>query len=573
MWIQIKRLLTELKPYKTSTIFMVLAGVAMSLAQWQLAVQLKDVFDALDAKSTIDIMALPKKILAISFVMAVGRYFHLSIMNYNADRVVTKLRNDLQMKFMSLSQNFHNSYLTGSGGMISRILTDVVIIQHGMRLFADFFTQPLSFILLIGTLFYRDWKLTLIILLFLPLVVAFARQIGKSLRKYGHGGQEILEKLSSLIKESLDGVKVIQSYGLESEMNRKFHVIADEYLANRKKMHTRGEAASPVTEFISTSVVMVIFTYIGLEISKGQASLGDFGSYLGALFLLQAPIKKIQESFVKLQETVVALERVYSIVDNEYQVPEWVDTVPFPEIWSSIDFKNVGFSYRNTPVLANINLTIKKGEIVAIVGESGSGKSTLVNLLQRFFDPNEGEVVIEGVDIKKMSLIDLRKHIGLVTQDVFLFNESIAKNIHNGDLSKDASGVVLASVMANAHGFITSMPHGFDSPVGDRGSLLSGGERQRVSIARALFKNAPILILDEATSALDTASEIEVQKGLDTLMQGKTTIVIAHRLSTVLHADKIVVMKKGRIIEIGNHSQLMAQKGEYSRYIGLQNLK
>lgn len=570
---QIKRLLTEFRPYRTSVICIILAGIAMSLAQWQLAVQLKDIFDSLDQKNQVNILALPKKILLISAVMALGRYFHLSIMNYTADRVVVKLRNDLQVKFMNLSQNFHNSYLTGSGGMISRILTDVVIIQHGMRLFADFFTQPLSFVLLIGTLFYRDWKLTLIILLFLPLIVAFSKQIGRSLRKYGHGGQEILEKLSSLIKESLDGVKVIQSYGLEGEMNRKFHVIADEYLANRKKMHTRGEAASPVTEFISTAVVMVIFTYIGLEISKGQASLGDFGSYLGALFLLQAPIKKIQDSFVKLQETVVALERVYSIIDNEYHVPEWVDTVPFPKSWSSIEFRNVSFSYKNTPVLQNINLQIKKGEILAIVGESGSGKSTLVNLLQRFFDPNEGSILIEGIDIRRFALSDLRKHIGLVTQDVFLFNESVGKNIHNGDLTKDESGVVLASVMANAHGFITKMPKGFDSAVGDRGSLLSGGERQRVSIARALFKNAPILILDEATSALDTASEIEVQKGLDTLMSGKTTVVIAHRLSTVLHANKIIVMKKGRILEQGNHVELISHQGEYARYIELQNLK
>jgi ATP-binding cassette subfamily B protein/subfamily B ATP-binding cassette protein MsbA len=573
MWKQIKRLLLELKPFRTSVILIILAGVAMSLAQWQLAVQLKDVFDSLDQKNKINILSLPKKILLISIVMALGRYFHLSIMNYTADRVVVKLRNDLQMKFMHLSQSFHNSYLTGSGGMISRILTDVVIIQHGMRLFADFFTQPLSFMLLIGTLFYRDWKLTLIILLFLPLIVAFSKQIGRSLRKYGHGGQEILEKLSSLIKESLDGVKVIQSYGLEKEMNRKFHVIADEYLANRKKIHMRGEAASPVTEFISTSVVMVIFTYMGLEISKGQASLGDFGSYLGALFLLQAPIKKIQESFVKLQETVVALERVYSIIDNDYQVPEYLDTVPFPKQWDNIVFQNVSFNYKDTPVLQNINLNIKKGEILAIVGESGSGKSTLVNLLQRFFDPNEGKIMIEGTDIRQFALTDLRKHIGLVTQDVFLFSESVGKNIHNGDLSKSEAGVVMASVMANAHDFITAMPKGFDSAVGDRGSLLSGGERQRVSIARALFKNAPILVLDEATSALDTGSEIEVQKGLDTLMHGKTTVVIAHRLSTVMHANKIVVMKKGRIIEQGTHTELLAQQGEYARYIQLQNLK
>lgn len=573
MWYVLKRLVGELRPYRKLVIVMAIAGIIMSLAQWQLAVRLKDLFDALESKNSASIFRIPKVMLAITFFMVIGRYVHLAVMNYLADLVTMSLRHQLQRKFMTLNQSFHLQYQGGSGGLISRILADVISIQHGLRLVADIFTQPLAFVLLIGTLFYRDAKLTLMILIVLPPLLWFLRQIGRSLRKYGHGSQRILEKVASIVKESLDGMRVIQSFGLEKEMDRRFHVVAQEYLATRKRIHLRGELTSPVTELIATAVIMVIFTYIGMEITKGHSTLGDFGSYLGSLMMLQSPIKKFQEAFVKTQETVVSLERVYAIIDDESYVFEKQNPESFPAAWKEIKYKQVGFRYQDNLVLADVNLSIKRGEVVAIVGESGSGKSTLVNLLQRFFDPTMGEVQIDGVDIRNFSLKELRKNIGLVTQDVFLFSESVSRNIHAGDFSLDVSGVQPAAQMANAHEFIMKMPKGYESPVGDKGGLLSGGERQRVSIARALFKNAPILILDEATSALDSASEVEVQKGLEHLMKGKTTIVIAHRLSTVLHADKIVVMKQGRIIEIGTHQELLNQGGEYSRFIQLQNLR
>lgn len=572
MWYIIKRLLKELRPYKGLVVIMAVAGVIMSLAQWQLAVRLKDLFDALGTRNANEIFRIPKLILGITFFMVIGRYIHLGVMNYLADLVTMRFRHQLQWKFMTLNQSFHSQYQGGSGGLISRILSDVVSIQHGLRLVADFFTQPLAFILLIGTLFYRDAKLTFLILIVLPPLLVFLRQIGRSLRKYGHGSQQILERVATIVKESLDGMRVIQSFGLEKEMDRRFTTAANDYLATRKRIHSRAELTSPVTELIATAVTMVIFTYIGLEITKGHATFGDFGSYLGALMMLQQPIKKFQEAFVKVQETVVSLERVYAIIDDESHIAEEQSTEAFPENWNEIRFNHVGFGYQTNMVLNDVDLTIKRGEVVAIVGESGSGKSTLVNLLQRFFDPTLGLVQIDDLDIRRIKLKDLRRNIGLVTQDVFLFSESVARNIHAGDLSKDASGIQAAAVSANAHDFIVKMPQGYDSPVGDRGGRLSGGERQRVSIARALFKNAPILILDEATSALDSASEVEVQNGLDHLMEGKTTIVIAHRLSTVIHANKIVVMKNGRIIEVGTHNQLLEQRGEYSRFIELQNL-
>lgn len=557
---------------------MVIAGIVMALGQWQLTVHLKDVFDALQAKGSdltlqMDkVMGVPKIIIGFAFIMVVGRYVHLATMNYLADLVTMKMRHQLLKKFMNLNQSFHQQYQGGSGGLISRILGDVVSIQHGMRLVADIFTQPLTFVLMLGTLFYFNGKLTTLILIVLPPLLIFLRQISRSLRKYGHGSQKILEKVAGIVKESLDGMRVIQSFGLESEMNRRFDAVAQEYLAIRKRIHIRAEFTSPMTEFIATSVIMGIFTYIGMDIIHGKATIGDFGAYMAALMALQSPIKKFQESFVKVQETLVSLERVYMILDDENLVDESQSHSQFPVDWSEIHFKNLGFRYQQDWVLKNINFSIKKGEVVAIIGESGSGKSTLVNLIQRFFDPSEGEIYFDDLDIRKIQLKDLRRNIGLVTQEVFLFSDSIARNIHSGDFTQDATRIQETAMAANAHDFISKMPQSYESQVGDRGSLLSGGERQRVSIARALFKDAPLLILDEATSALDSGSEVEVQKGLDRLMQGKTTIVIAHRLSTILHADKIIVMRAGQIIEMGRHAELLNQKGEYSRFIQLQAL-
>lgn len=573
MWKTLRRLLSELKYYRKLVVIMAIAGVVMSLAQWQLAVHLKDLFDSLETKNTSEISRVPKLILAISLFMVIGRYIHLASMNYLADVITMKIRHKLQWKFMTLSQSFHLQYQGGSGGLISRILSDVVSIQHGMRLIADIFTQPLALFLLLGTLFYRDAQLTFLILIVLPPLLWFLRQIARSLRKYGHGSQQILEKVAGIVKESLDGMRVIQSFGLESEMNRRFDVAAKEYLETRKRIHLRSELTSPVTEFIATAVIMVIFTYIGKEISQERATFGDFASYLGALMMLQSPIKKFQEAFVKVQETVVSLERVYSIVDDTSYVDETTSEEAFPEEWNEITYQQVEFSYQNQPVLKDINLSIQRGEIVAIVGESGGGKSTLVNLLQRFFDPTSGAIFIDNKDIRRINLKELRRNIGLVNQDVFLFSESVSRNIQAGDFSRNEGDVEVVAKMANAHDFITKMPEAYQSSVGDRGGFLSGGERQRVSIARALFKNAPILVLDEATSALDSASEVEVQKGLDLLMQGKTTIVIAHRLSTVLHAHKIIVLKEGRLVEMGTHDELIKKNGEYSRFLHLQTLK
>jgi ATP-binding cassette subfamily B protein/subfamily B ATP-binding cassette protein MsbA len=327
----------------------------------------------------------------------------------------------------------------------------------------------------------------------------------------------------------------------------------------------------PVSELIATLLILGVLLYISTEIGSGRASMGSFITYVSSLIGLNMPLKKFQESYVRIQEVIVSAQRVYSIVDNPNIVSESGKNLPFPKAWTLIEYKDVSFAYGKELILKNINLTIRRGERLALVGESGSGKSTIVNLLERFFDASSGEILIDGINILDINLQDLRKNIALVNQDVFLFSDSIEKNIQAGDFERQLSDVPAMAKHANAHDFIMRMPEGYQSLVGDRGNLLSGGEKQRISIARALFKNAPILILDEATSALDTSSEIEVQKGLDYLMEGRTALIIAHRLSTIQTADKILVLKSGQIVEIGTHQQLLDSKGEYHRFYSLQH--
>ena len=272
-----------------------------------------------------------------------------------------------------------------------------------------------------------------------------------------------------------------------------------------------------------------------------------------------------------MQQSAVALERLNSILDDTRVVPEKADAIAFPKNWHEVEFRNVTFKYDDAEVLKKVNLTIKRGEKVALVGSSGAGKSTLINLLPRFFDPTGGQILIGGVPINNMHLEDLRTNVALVTQDVFLFSDSVEKNIWSGDFSKPATGVERAAKLANAHDFISRNPEGYRSLVGERGARYSGGEKQRISIARAIFKNAPILILNEATSALDSESELEVQKGLDSLMEGRTALVIAHRLSTISKCDRIIVMDRGNIVEEGSHNELMVQKGSYFKFFQLQS--
>lgn len=569
---EIKRILKEIAFHKRRLVWVAISGLIMAFCDTYTANLIKYIFDGLQFGKMEMIKSSFLIIVGLAFLKGISRYVHLFNMNYTAELVAQNMRAQLQSKFMRLNLSFHNNYAAGSGGLISRILNDIVVIFHGLRMFADFFREPFLFVGLMGTLFYLNWRLTCAILIVLPIILWFLRRLSRSIKKYSIRGQEDLERITSTIKESLDGVRIIQSFNLEEEMARKFHSESGQFLHSRKKIHSLIEASGPVTEFTMTLVVVAILLYMTIEISAGRATYGDFMSYVAATLALSAPVKKLQESYVRIQETEIAARRVFQLLDEDSEVPESLQKQPFPKDWKKIEFRNVSFRYGEHLVLNNVNMTVKRGEMIAFVGASGSGKSTMVNLLERFFDPTEGEILIDETPIRTMDLKTLRSHVALVTQDVFLFSDSIERNIWAGDFAKANDRVELVAQSANAHGFIMRMPQQYQSRVGDRGNLLSGGEKQRVSIARAFFKDAPILILDEATSALDSQSEIEVQRGLDKLMEGRTAFVIAHRLSTIAKADKIYVMKAGQIVESGTHTELLERHGEYSKLHALQFL-
>lgn len=570
MLVEIKKLTVELKPYKKSIIIIAITGVIYAVASARIALMTKSLFDSLSANQHDEIIRLVPIALGLAFLTGISRYFHIYIMNYIAECVVQSIRQKLQQKFMRLNLSFHNTYAAGSGGLISRILNDMRVIQDGLRVVADVFLHPLLFIFLLGNLFYIDWKLTLATFVMIPVIGGILKSVSRSMRKYIPQERDAMEYMTSTIKESLDGVRIIQSFNLEKDMADRLIKDSDKYLSIRKTVYKRQEAAGPATEFIATAIVLCVLLYTSYEVAAGRATPGTFIGFITSLLMLNQPIKRFQEAYVRIQEVIISVQRIFSIIEDPSEVPESPENKPFPSDWKKIVYRNVSFTYGKEMILKGVNLEINRGEVVALVGASGSGKSTIVNLLERFFDATSGEILIDGINIQDLNLKDLRRNVALVTQDVFLFSDTIEKNIWAGDYSRNVKDVVSMAKLANANDFIMKMPHGYQSRVGDRGNLLSGGEKQRISIARAMFKDAPLLILDEATSALDTASEIEVQKGLDHLMEGRTALVIAHRLSTIQKADKIVVLRQGEIVEVGTHQDLLANKSEYYRFHSLQ---
>lgn len=567
---EIRRILKELVPHKKRLSIVAGSGLLMAAADTTNANLVKYVFDGFNDGSTEQIKRVFIWIIVLAFFRSVFRYYHIYNMNVTSELVTQSLRQQLQFKFMRLNLAFHNSYASGSGGLISRALYDISVIFHGLRMYADFFREPALFLGLIGTLFYLNWQLTMSIIVVLPLILIFLRQISKSIKKYSIRAQEDIERVTTTIKESLDGVRIIQSFNLENELARRFRQDSQNFLDSRRRFHSLVEGSGPTTEFVMTLLIFSIMMYMAMDISAGRSTIGDFMSYVVCLLMLSPPVKKAQESYVRIQETSVAAERVFSLLDSTDEVPESLHPQAFPHDWKQIRFVNVSFKYSDQLVLRNINLTINRGELVAFVGASGCGKSTLVNLLERFFDPTEGTIFLDDTPLTAVSLKALRDNVALVSQDVFLFADTIEFNIGAGNFNKTPEDIRAAARRANAEPFIQRLPQGYASRVGDKGNLLSGGEKQRISIARAFLKDAPILVLDEATSSLDTGSEIEVQRGLDQLMEGRTALVVAHRFSTIARADRIYVMKSGQIVESGTHDELLNLKREYFRLHFLQ---
>ena len=460
----------------------------------------------------------PIGIAAIWFISSIFRYIHSYKIRVISEKIMGFLRMNLMRKYLDFDLKFMHSLDTGSGGLISRISNEILHVQFGIQKMTDMMKEPFAAIFMFGYLLMIDWKLTIFIVATLPIVGVLLKNIAKSIRKYITKNFTDMENISKTLKESLDGSRIVKSYNLQTVLEKRFNSEVQQYIDNRKIVVSREEATGPIIESIGALGFSALLVYIGNQIIAGQLTVADFMGFSFAVAILQDAVKRIQQAYVAIQQAVVSLQRYHEMLGEENHVKDTDSPIPFPIDWKSIEFKNVTFSYiEGKPVLKNFNLLVNRGESIALVGSSGSGKSTTVNLLQRFYDPDSGQILVDGIDIKRFSLEDLRKNIAMVSQDVFLFNDSVEFNIRAGNLEDENTSVEEAATLANAHNFISAKEDAYDTRVGEAGSQFSGGEKQRISIARAIFKNAPILVLDEATSALDSESEREVQKGISQL--------------------------------------------------------
>lgn len=520
-------------------------------------------------------------ILLIAFLLKnLFGYFQAYALGFVEQGVIKDLRNDLYRHIHQLSLGYFTNERTG--GLISRVTNDVNFIQQSISAsFLNLLREPLLIIVFLGIAISISWQLTLIALLLFPFLLYFISRIGLRLHKVSGVTQEKMADITSVLQETISGVKVVKAFGMEEFENRKFADATKKYFQQVLKIHRMRNLSSPVTEFLSALAAVVIIWFGGREVLETQnLQPAEFLGFLFAIFQLMPPVKELSSVHNRIQESSAAGKRIFEILDTEPAIQNASNSIVLREFKDSIKFENVSFFYEQFPnsverngraVLKHVNLRLRKGEIIAIVGPSGGGKTTLIDLIPRFYDPIDGRILIDGIDLRQIELKSLRDKIGIVTQETILFNDTVRNNIAYGLDDCPMEEIVEAAKAANAHDFIMEMPNGYDMTIGERGTKLSGGQRQRLSIARAILKNPPIMIFDEATSSLDSESEILVQEAIEHLMKHRTSFVIAHRLSTIRNADRIIVIDKGKIVQTGQHHELIKQKrGLYKKLYDMQ---
>lgn len=525
--------------------------------------------DTLGASTTLLVIGL---FLAVMTFLKTGAYF-LSSATIIPIRtgVVRDIRNQLYRKITSLPLGFFSE--ERKGDIIARMSGDVQEVENSIMSSLDMlFKNPILIILYFATLIVISWQLTLFTLIIVPVMGWFMGFVGRKLKAKSIKAQAMWSDTMSMVEETLGGLRIIKAFCAEDKMNRRFDAINTSYREQVRRVNTRQQLAHPMSEFLGTVLIVIVLWFGGMLVLNNMTLSGPmFIYYLVMLYSIINPLKDFSKASYNIPKGLASMERVDKILNAENPIKEKADPVHIASFEHSIEFRHVSFRYGEKWVLRDINLKIEKGKTVALVGQSGSGKSTLVDLIPRYYDTQEGQVLIDGVDVRDLCIHDLRMLIGNVNQEAILFNDSFYNNISFGVESTTMEQVEKAARIANAHDFIMASEHGYDTNIGDRGGRLSGGQRQRVSIARAILKNPPILILDEATSALDTESERLVQDALEKLMKTRTTVAIAHRLSTIKNADEICVLHEGRIVERGSHDELMALNGYYRKLHDLQS--
>jgi subfamily B ATP-binding cassette protein MsbA len=565
-----KRLLKLAKPhsfkFSVAMVCMLVVGATTSALAFLVKPTLDEIFLKQNAKM---LQWIPLAVVGIYLVKGACSYAQTIMMNFIGQRIVADLRAELYRKIQTQSLSFFTRNPTGI--LMSRITNDVSYVQGAVSeavtaLLKDSFTL----ICLVFVIFYRDWQLAIIAMFVFPLAVYPIAKFGQKMRQVATRTQVTVGSLMTLLQETISGTRIVKAFSMEEYENRRFSGENERLFRLNLKSVSINAASSPFMEFLGGLGIAAIVFYGGYQVIHGQSTPGTFFSFLTALIMLYEPVKRLTNVNNTIQQGIAGAERVFAIIDLIPEIGNRPGAAPLPRISREIEIRNVDFRYEEAPVLRNIDLRIRAGEVVAFVGMSGGGKTTLVNLIPRFYDVTEGAITIDGRDIRNVTVESLRGQIAIVTQQTILFNDTVRNNIAYGDIVKTEEEIVAAAKAANAHDFIVRLSMGYDTVIGEQGTKLSGGERQRISIARAILKDAPILILDEATSSLDSEAEVEVQDALENLMKGRTTLVIAHRLSTIRNADRIIVLVNGEIREEGTHETLLACQGEYCRLYNMQ---
>ena len=525
-----------------------------------------------DGNAQMALLIVVALVIFTFFLKNLFGYLSMQHVMYLKNGVLTDLRKYMYKHIIELPISFYSK--RKKGDIMARILGDIGEMQNSFFIILDLIIrEPLTIVFSLIVMFTMSWQLSIFVLLFIPISGFLISSIGKRLKRQSLRAQQESGRLISTVEETLSGLKIIKSYNAEQAFKNRFLRSADKILNLLNKIGLKNNLAGPLSEFLGIITIAALLWYGGKLVLIEKVIEGTtFIGFMALAYGILTPAKAISKASYRVKNGIAAADRVFEILKQEDSMPDLKDAKKLSEFKEAIELKNVSFKYDNEYVLKDFSLKVKKGQTVALVGQSGSGKSTIANLLTRFYDINEGSISIDGNDIKQITKTSLRSQIGLVTQDSILFNNSIRNNLKIGNENATEDQIVEALKIANAWEFVKDLPEGIDTNIGDSGNSLSGGQKQRLSIARAVLKNAPIMVLDEATSSLDTESEQLVQTALENMMKNRTSIVIAHRLSTIQNADCIVVMKQGKIVEQGKHQELLDQKGMYHKLVLLQSL-